>query len=337
MDILDEVLADRLGDRRTWLVTGAAGFIGSALVEALLKAGQSVVGLDDFSTGYRRNIDDVAARTGDSFANFRLIEGDVRDQGRCAEACSGADYVLHHAAVVSVPLSVERPLHAHSVNVGGTMALLEASRLAGVRRFVFASSSAVYGDVADFPQREESIGRPLSPYAANKRTNEIDAALYSNLFGMGTVGLRYFNIFGPRQDPKGAYAAVIPNWIERMLAGDEVPINGSGEICRDFCFVGDVVRANLLAATGEGGSGEVFNIASGRTVTLEQLFNAIRGALGELGVGYSRDPVMAPARPGDIWRSGAETKKARKLLDFEAMTSLEDGLRATAEYFVKKR
>lgn len=323
-----------LPKQRRWLVTGAAGFIGSNLIEALLAAGQDVIGLDNFSTGHRRNLDRVQARTGDGFSRFRLIEGDIRDPEICATACAGVNVVLHHAALASVPLSMEQPLLAHAVNVTGTVNLLDAARQAGVRRFVYASSSAVYGDCADMPQREDRTGNPLSPYAATKAINEVDGALYTAAYGLGCVGLRYFNVYGPRQDPNGAYAAVIPRWIEAAVAGRPVTINGSGAISRDFCFIDDVVRANVAAALGpEQLGGKVFNIATGSSVTLDELLAAIRDAAASEGIDYAVEPVTGPPRPGDIIDSAADTALAARELGFEAQCRLSDGIRETFRYF----
>ena len=320
---------------RRWLVTGCAGFIGSSLVEALLANDQEVVGIDDFSSGMPSNLAQVENKVGERrFRAFRFIEGDVRDAGACENACGGVEFVLHHAAIASVPLSMEQPLHVHDVNVTGTLMMLQAARQAGVRRFVYASSSAVYGDCANDPQVEDAIGSPLSPYGATKRMNEIYGRLHAAIFGLETIGLRYFNIYGPRQDPSGAYSAVIPKWIASMIADQPVTINGSNEISRDFCFIEDVVQANILAAlTGNGVAGEVFNIASGEQVTLDELFEAIRRTLSEAGQHYPHSPVMGPYRPGDIARSSADIGKARAGLGFERTHELARGLAATIAYF----
>lgn len=332
--LLGSSVADVLSEPRRWLVTGCAGFIGSSLVEALLANDQAVVGLDDFSTGNRGNIAQIKRKVGEQrFQAFRLIEGDIRDAEACARACDGVDFVLHHAAIASVPLSIEQPLHVHDVNVTGTLMLLEAARRTGVRRLVFASSSAVYGDCANEVQIESTIGNSLSPYAATKRMNEIYGRLHTDIYGLETVGLRYFNIYGPRQDPSGPYSAVIPLWVASMIGGRPVTINGSDEISRDFCFIADVVQANIRVALAESAvTGDVFNIASGKAVTLRDLFEAIRLALREVGHDYQRSPVMGPARPGDIARSSADIRKARAALGFEPTHNLANGLVATVDY-----
>lgn len=324
-----------LDGKKLWLVTGAAGFIGSSLVEYLLAAGQRVVGLDNLSTGSQSNLDEVLARVGRASSLFRFVFGDIRDASARRDAMAGADIVLHHAAIVSVPISIEKPILSHAINVDGTFGLLEAAREAGVRRFVYASSSAVYGDLANVPQTEEHIGRPLSPYASSKRINEIDAALYTSVYGLETFGLRYFNVFGPRQDPNGAYAAVIPHWIENVLEGKPITINGSAEITRDFCFVGDVVRANILAARCAKPSGEVLNIASGRSVTLAELLDTIRTVASAFGVDYGLEPVIGPSRTGDILRSSASMDRARCVLGYEPLYTLSDGIRQTFDFYYR--
>lgn len=329
--MLGSSVAHLLSEPRRWLVTGCAGFIGSSLVEALLANGQQVVGLDDFSSGHHRNLAQVERRVGEpKFRQFRLIEGDIRDTDACARAYDGVDFVLHHAAIASVPLSIEQPLNAHDVNVTGTLMLLEAARRAGVRRLVYASSSAVYGDCANDVQIEGTIGNPLSPYAATKRMNEIYGRLHADIFGLETVGLRYFNIYGPRQDPNGPYSAVIPLWVASMVGDRPVTINGSDEISRDFCFIEDVIQANIRAALTENAvAGDVFNIASGNPVTLRELFDAIQVALLRAGHDYQHAPVMGPPRPGDITKSSANIEKARSKLGFEPTHDLALGLVAT--------
>lgn len=332
--MLGSSVAHVISEPRRWLVTGCAGFIGSSLVEALLANGQTVVGLDDFSSGNPGNLAQVERKVGArKFRAFRLIEGDIRDAEACESACDGVEFVLHHAAIASVPLSLEQPLHVHDVNVTGTLMLLEAARRSGVKRFVYASSSAVYGDCANELQIEGVIGNPLSPYAATKRINEIYGRLHADIYGPGTVGLRYFNIYGPRQDPNGPYSAVIPLWVASMIGDRPVTINGSAEISRDFCFIKDVVQANILAALTENAvSGEVFNIASGKPVTLRELFEAIQVALRDAGHDYQRSPVMGPARPGDITKSSADIEKARAELGFKPTHDLAQGLVATIDH-----
>jgi UDP-N-acetylglucosamine 4-epimerase len=332
--LLGSSVADVLSEPRRWLVTGCAGFIGSSLVEALLANGQAVVGLDDFSTGNHGNLAQIKRKVGEQrFQAFRLIEGDIRDAEAVARACDGVDIVLHHAAIASVPVSIEQPLHVHDVNVTGTLMLLEAARQADVRRLIYASSSAVYGDCTNEIQIESAIGNSLSPYAATKRMNEIYGRLHTDIYGLETVGLRYFNIYGPRQDPSGPYSAVIPLWVASMIGDRPVTINGSDEISRDFCFIEDVVQANIRAAlTKSAVAGDVFNIASGKAVTLRELFEAIQVALREVGHDYQRSPVMGPPRLGDITRSSADIEKARAALGFEPTHDLADGLVTTVDY-----
>ena len=322
---------------RRWLVTGVAGFIASNLAQALLELDQQVVGLDNFATGKRENLDEVQRLVGpDRWAHFRFIGGNVASSEVCREVVAGVDVVLHQAALGSVPRSIEEPLESNAANVTGHLALLEGARRAGVRRFVYASSSSVYGDSASLPKVEESLGRPLSPYAVTKLADELYATVYGQLHGMETVGLRYFNVFGPRQDPEGAYAAVIPKWIAAMLHGDEVRINGTGDISRDFCHVTNVVQANLLAATVETSEAlnQAYNVAVGRRTTLVELYEALRSRLAP---GHPRlagaKPVHAPFRAGDVLHSLADIGKARALLGYEPTHSLEQGLDEALEWY----
>jgi UDP-N-acetylglucosamine 4-epimerase len=314
-------------------VTGAAGFIGSNIVEELLSLGQRVVGLDNFATGFAANLEDATAASG-ARARFRFVEGDIRDLARCREACAGVDYVLHEAALASVPESIADPIESTQVNVDGTIAMLVAARDAGVRRFVYASSSAVYGDTDAIPAREGITGQLLSPYAASKATNEMYATLFQRTYGLETVGLRYFNVFGRRQDPNGAYAAVIPRWVDKLLADEPCEIYGDGETTRDFCYVSDVVQANLLAATvsNPAATGQAYNVACGEETSLNALFSMIQ-------LGLTRyHPAVAEARPqyldarlGDIRRSVADIAKARAGLGympaFRAATGLAQALK----------
>ncbi len=315
---------------RRWLVTGVAGFIGSNLLQSLLEADQAVVGLDNFATGKRENLDEVRSAVGpERWGRFRFVEGDVSSAETCRQAVDGVDAILHQAALGSVPRSIEEPLGSNTANVTGHLALLEAARRAGVRRFVYASSSSVYGDSPTMPKVEEALGRPLSPYAVTKLTNELYATAYGHLHGMETVGLRYFNVFGPRQDPGGAYAAVIPKWIAAMLAGDEVRINGTGDISRDFCYVKNVVQANLLAATVEAPEAlnQAYNIAVGRRTTLDELFALLRDRLAPRHPALAgRKPVYGPFRSGDVMHSLADIGKACRLLGYEPTHSIEQGL-----------
>ncbi len=317
-------------ERRRWLVTGAAGFIGSHLVEALLSAGQEVVGLDDLSTGYRRNLDLALAGAGEGAdARFRFIEGSIADPGVCQTACEGVDFVLHQAALASVPLSMERPLDFSAVNTEGFVNVLEGARAQGVRRVVYASSSAVYGDDPRMPKTEEMPGLCLSPYALTKAVNELYAELWTRVYGLETVGLRYFNVFGPRQDPGGAYAAVISRWSDAVQNGKTVTVYGDGGATRDFCSVRNVVLANLLAATTASpeAPGRVFNIACGAKTTLGELLDKLRRIFSR---GADIPERHEPTRPGDILHSLASIERAEKVLGYVPRISLEEGLREMA-------
>jgi UDP-N-acetylglucosamine 4-epimerase len=321
-----------------WVVTGVAGFIGSNLLQELLALGQTVVGVDDFSTGHRANLDEVLAPY-DGAADFRMVEGDIRDLATCRAACEGADYVLHHAALGSVPWSMDDPLRTNAVNVDGFVNMLVAAKDAGVRRFVYASSSAVYGDTPDYPQIEERLGRPLSPYAASKTTNETYAVAFQMSYGLQSIGLRYFNVFGRRQDPAGAYAAVIPRWIASLLRGERCRIFGDGETTRDFCYVANVVQANLLAATVEdaNATGQAYNIACAESVTLNHLFQMMRSRLALTDPVFSFAlPQYDPFRPGDIRFSCASIDKAWRMLSFSPTHSVAQGLEEAMDWYVAR-
>ncbi len=313
---------------RRWLVTGAAGFIGSNLVEALLHAGQTVVGLDDFSTGKASNLEDARARAGTHSApQWTLVEGDVRDPDVCDRACRGVDFVLHHAALVSVPQSLGDPGLTNEINVGGFVQVLESARRAGVRRVVYASSSAVYGEGSGEANREDRIGEALSPYALTKQINELYGAFYTRVYGLPCTGLRYFNVFGPRQDPMGAYAAVVPRWAEAMAGGNPCLIFGDGTSTRDFCPVQDVIQANILAATAEEGLGEVFNVGSGQACSLLDLYSAMASVVSSRWPGKLVPPPRhEAARAGDIKHSSADIRRIRSVMGFEPSLALEAGL-----------
>jgi len=320
---------------RTWLVTGAAGFIGSNLVELLLRAGQKVVGLDNFVTGHRRNIDEVAQSAGAS-GEFRFIEGDIADPDTARESCAGVDIVLHEAALGSVPRSIANPLETNRANVDGFLAMLVAAREAGVRRFVYAGSSAVYGDHPGLPKKEEHLGAPLSPYAVTKSVNELYADVFHRNFGMEVVGLRYFNVFGPRQDPEGAYAAVIPKWIATLLAGRSCEIYGDGETSRDFCYVENVLQANVLAALSPAGTvaGEIYNVAVGERTTLTELYFIIRDALAEdIPELRKLEPVYRDERPGDVRHSLADISKITAALGYEPTHDVAAGLAESLAWY----
>ena len=318
---------------KTWLVTGVAGFIGSNLLEALLNLGQRVIGLDNFSTGHAHNLEDVRASVGQAaWKRFHFIEGDITSFEDCMAAVGGVDLVLHQAALGSVPRSISDPISTNRANIDGFLNMLLATRNAGVNRFVYASSSSVYGDHPELPKVESRIGRPLSPYAATKYTNELYAEVFAKSYGMEIIGLRYFNIFGARQDPSGAYAAVIPRWFGNLLRREPCVINGDGETSRDFCYIENVVQANLLAAvvSGEDAIGQVYNIAFGARTTLNELYTLIKGSLlrarPDLSSLADLEPIYKPFRPGDVRHSRADISKAIRLLGYKPTHSVEQGI-----------
>jgi UDP-N-acetylglucosamine 4-epimerase len=333
-----EEIGHRLTSRRaTWLVTGAAGFIGSNLVEVLLSCGQHVVGLDNFATGHRHNLAEVERRVGaDAWRNFTFIEGDIRDRPTCEDAVKDIEIVLHQAALGSVPRSLADPLTSHDVNITGFLNLLDTARRAGVKRFVYAASSSTYGDEPALPKREDRIGNPLSPYAVTKLVNEHYAAVYARCYGFKATGLRYFNVFGPRQDPNGAYAAVIPRWTAAMISDETVTINGDGETSRDFCYVANAVQANIRAALAdEAAQGEVYNVAVGDRTSLVDLFAILRDALAQHQFHYRRDPAFADFRPGDVRHSQADITKAKRLLGFEPTHDIRRGIGEAMEWYTR--
>ena len=334
-DFLPDDLFEELRSRpRRWLVTGAAGFIGSNLVECLLGAGQEVVGLDNFSTGHQRNVDEASATAPDK---LKMVTADIRDRAACAAAVEGVDVVLHQAALGSVPRSLADPLASHDTNVTGFLNLLEAARQSGVTRFIYAASSSTYGDEPNLPKVEERIGNPLSPYAATKFANEIYAGVYARSYGFRATGLRYFNVFGPRQDPEGAYAAVIPKWVRAMLHDEEVRIFGDGETSRDFCFVANAVQANIRAALApDEAQGEVFNVAVGARTSLAQLFALIREGLKDHQVHYTREPLFTDFRPGDVRHSLADISKARRLIGYAPTHSIEQGIAEAPPWYIRR-
>jgi UDP-N-acetylglucosamine 4-epimerase len=323
---------------RTWLVTGCAGFIGSNLVETLLMLDQVVIGLDNFATGHRNNLDEVAALVGaERWARFKLIEGDIRDFAACQTAAAGVDYVLHQAALGSVPRSLKDPLNTNEVNITGFLNMLTAARDAAVTSFVYAASSSTYGDHPALPKVEENIGNPLSPYAVTKYVNELYAEVFARSYGFKSIGLRYFNVFGKRQDPDGAYAAVIPKWISAMVNDEEIFINGDGETSRDFCFVDNAVQANLLAATTEAGNkNEVYNVAVGGNTSLNALFDTLQGMLGNAGVHYGKARVYREFRAGDVRHSQAAIGKAAHRLGYAPAFLVADGLAVAMPWYVRR-
>jgi UDP-N-acetylglucosamine 4-epimerase len=319
------------------LVTGAAGFIGSNITEKLLKLGQHVTGMDNFSTGHRANLESVRREVGpQAWERFRFVEADITDMAGCRECCAGADYVLHQAALGSVPRSIEDPVTANAVNIGGFVNMLEAAKDARAQRFVYASSSSVYGDHPELPKHEDRIGRQLSPYAVTKRANELYSEVFASCYGMRIVGLRYFNIFGPRQDPEGAYAAVIPKWFSALLSGETVYINGDGETSRDFCYVENAVWANILGALSQHpeAPGRSYNIACGRRTTLNELFGLIRDqVIPRRPEAAQANPVHREERLGDVRHSLADVSLASRYLGFEAGISISEGLERAAGWY----
>jgi len=339
MSAYEDVKARLRSEPKRWCVTGVAGFIGSNILETLLGLGQEVVGLDNFSTGYEKNLEQVRFSVGETaWKRFRFIEGDIRQPLDCAGACEGTDYVLHQAALGSVPRSIADPKTSHDVNVDGFLSMLIAARDAKVRRFVYASSSSGYGGHPALPKVEHQTGQPLSPYAATKCVNEMYANVFSRAYGMQTIGLRYFNVFGPRQDPYGAYAAVIPKWIAALIEGRSVQIFGDGETSRDFCYVDNAVQANVLAATTPrvGAIDEVYNVAVGDRLSLSGLFEACREMLADrFDTARNAVPQYGEFRAGDVRHSQADIGKARTKLGYEPTHRVSEGLRAALDWYVE--
>lgn len=337
MTAYENLLQELPKSPKTWLVTGVAGFIGSNLLETLLKLDQIVVGLDNFSTGYQHNLDEVKCSVSQTqWARFKFLQGDIRSLEDCQKACSHVDYVLHQAALGSVPRSIVDPIATNKTNIDGFLNILVAARDANVQSFTYAASSSTYGDHPGLPKVEHTIGSPLSPYAVTKYVNELYADVFSRTYGFRAVGLRYFNVFGKRQDPDGAYAAVIPKWVAAMIRGDDVFINGDGETSRDFCFIENTIQANLLAATSTNNDAvnQIYNVAvSGRT-TLNQLFSALKNTLLESNVLYVKKAIYREFRPGDVRHSQADISKAQKLLGYKPEFDINDGLKKAMHWYV---
>ncbi len=322
---------------KTWLITGVAGFIGSNLLETLLKLNQNVVGLDNFATGHQRNLDEVQSVVGEAlWKNFRFIQGDIRDGGVCAVAVKGVDYVLHQAALGSVPRSIADPITTNAANITGFLNMLQAAKEEGVASFTYAASSSTYGDHPALPKIEENIGNPLSPYAVTKYVNELYAGVYARTYEFKTIGLRYFNVFGQRQDPDGAYAAVIPKWTASLIKGEEVFINGDGETSRDFCFIENTVQMNILAATApDKAKDEVYNVAVGDRTTLNDLFDAVKDALIKNNVNVSIEPTFRDFRGGDVRHSQADISKAQNALGFSPEFRITEGIDKAMPWYVR--
>jgi len=338
MNPYDTVKQELLASPAVWLITGVAGFIGSNLLETLLCLNQKVVGLDNFSTGYRHNLDKVQYELStEQWGNFTFIEGDICSLDDCRRACEGVDYVLHQAALGSVPRSLEDPIRTNASNITGFLNMLVAARDAQVRRFVYAASSSTYGDHSELPKVEDRIGKPLSPYAVTKLVNEQYAEVFARCYGFKSIGLRYFNIFGRRQDPDGAYAAVIPKWVATLIEDKEVFINGDGETSRNFCYIENAIQANLLAAATRNPAAldQVFNVAVGERTDLNQLYEMIRTLLlKEFPQLEEVKPIYREFRPGDVRHSLADISKARELLGYDPSHNLLAGLKEAMDWYL---
>jgi len=324
----------------TWLITGVAGFIGSNLLETLLKLNQKVVGLDSFATGYQHNLDQAMIDAGyqQPCELFTFIEGDIRDLEVCRKACSGVDFVLHQAALGSVPRSIKDPITTNETNINGFLNMLVVARDAKVKNFVYAASSSTYGDHPDLPKVEEKIGHPLSPYAVTKVVNELYAGVFARTYAFKAIGLRYFNIFGKRQDPNGAYAAVIPKWVAAVLDKEPVYINGDGETSRDFCYIENAMQANLLSAMAEDNArDEVYNVAVGDRTTLNDLFDAIKKTVGSRGIDIDNaEAIYRDFRAGDVKHSQADVSKAQKKLSYSASHTIDQGLEVAIDWYIEQ-
>lgn len=322
---------------KVWLITGVAGFIGSNLLETLLKLNQKVVGLDNFATGHRYNLDEVKASVSkEQWQCFNFIEGDIRNYQTCQNAVKGIDYVLHEAALGSVPRSINDPLTTNETNITGFLNMLNAAKEEQVKSFTYAASSSTYGDHPALPKVEENIGNPLSPYAVTKYVNELYAGVFARTYGFKTIGLRYFNVFGKRQDPNGAYAAVIPKWTSAMINDQEVFINGDGETSRDFCFIENTVQMNILAATaGDEAKDQVYNVAVGDRTSLNDLYHSLQVTLAENGINHSIKPTYRDFRAGDVRHSQADTTKAQNMLGYQPQYQILDGLRIAMPWYKK--
>lgn len=338
MNAFDTVCQNLQQSPKTWLVTGVAGFIGSNLLETLLKLNQTVIGLDNFATGHQYNLDEVQSLVSpEQWAKFKFIEGDIRKFEDCQKACADVDYILHEAALGSVPRSIADPITTNDTNISGFLNMLTAARDAGVSSFTYAASSSTYGDHPALPKVEENIGNPLSPYAVTKYVNELYADVFARSYGFKAIGLRYFNVFGQRQDPNGAYAAVIPKWTAAMIAGEDVFINGDGETSRDFCFIDNTVQANILAATtqNDAAKNQVYNVAVGDRTTLNDLFNAIKVALAENEVNYTKDALYREFRAGDVRHSQASIAKIEKALGYAPEFKIDAGIQLAMQWYVQ--
>lgn len=340
MSRYDQIKQELLASPKCWLITGVAGFIGSNLLETLLSLNQKVVGLDNFATGYQRNLDEVQSKvTVEQWARFAFHLGDIRNLEDCRKVCVGADHVLHQAALGSVPRSIADPIATNATNIDGFLNMLVAAKDEKVKSFTYAASSSTYGDHPGLPKVEDRIGKPLSPYAVTKYVNELYADVFARSYGFKTIGLRYFNVFGARQDPNGAYAAVIPKWTAALIQSEPIYINGDGETSRDFCYVANAVQANLLAATvgNEEAKNQVYNVAVGDRTTLNQLLDLLKSNLRVFGRSGFVDPVYRDFRAGDVRHSQADVAKIKHLLGYEAKYNLADGIIESVGWYVNNQ
>ncbi|KAB0460979.1 Vi polysaccharide biosynthesis protein VipB/TviC [Vibrio kanaloae] len=337
MSKYEQIKLELLSSPKTWLVTGVAGFIGSNLLETLLKLNQKVVGLDNFSTGYQANLDEVRALVEEKqWLNFSFIEGDICDYDICNKAVKNVDYVLHQAALGSVPRSIEDPISSNAVNITGFLNMLNATKEGGINSFVYAASSSTYGDHPSLPKVENNIGAPLSPYAVTKYVNELYADVFARTYGVKSIGLRYFNVFGQRQDPNGAYAAVIPKWISKIINGQQVQINGDGETTRDFCYIDNVIQMNIIAATDCNTNTDVYNVALGDRTSLNSLYSEIVSQLIEQQIiNESIPPLYVEFRAGDVRHSQADISKAVEALGYTPEIKIKDGLKKALSWYTK--
>jgi len=336
MEKYSEVLMQLSAKPKTWLITGVAGFIGSNLLEHLLKLDQQVVGLDNFATGHQKNLDEVQSLvSAEQWAKFRFIKGDIRELADCEKAVVGVDYILHQAALGSVPRSIADPITTNKANIDGFLNMLVAGKGASVKNFVYAASSSTYGDHPGLPKVEDTIGKPLSPYAVTKYVNELYADVFKTTYDFDTIGLRYFNVFGQRQDPDGAYAAVIPKWTAAMINGDDVFINGDGETSRDFCFIENTVQANILAAVaGDEGKNQVYNVAVGGRTTLNTLAESIAAALGQHNISDIKPIQYRDFRAGDVRHSQADISKIQARLGYVPEFEIQAGIEKAMGWYV---
>ncbi len=335
----EQIQQELVESPKTWLVTGVAGFIGSNLLEKLLKLDQTVVGLDNFATGHQHNLDEVKGLVSEAqWDRFTFIEGDIREPKTCQQAVKGVDYVLHQAALGSVPRSIADPLTTNAANITGFLNMLDAAKEEGVSSFTYAASSSTYGDHPALPKVEENIGNPLSPYAVTKYVNELYAGVYARTYGFKTIGLRYFNVFGRRQDPNGAYAAVIPKWIDKAIRGDDIVINGDGETSRDFCYIDNVVQMNILATCADESSrNEIYNVAVGDRTTLNELYMMIKEGVKKLNIKSESSVEYDEFRKGDVRHSQASTKKAEKKLGYCNKVNIKEGMDKSIKYYHDKK